>query len=99
MDTYILKPDGTKKAIKNLGWLLRNWKRVDRFTVYKCSQDSRWECGLTAHLRDGSSYHTDWACRSVCANWLARPVFIGLPVEWFGKKLTVAKGFAESAEK
>ena len=86
--------------MRNLGWLLRNWKQVERFTVTSgvhedcaLNEDLRRACGcssfdnvLVAHLRDGGRYVTNFASLDVLRGWLHRPVFRGLPVNFCGQE-------------
>jgi len=88
---YITNNDGdTLRTVKNLGWLLRNWQRVERFTVQPVGEPTGlWQAHLTAHLRDGREYHTDFASAEQLADWLNRPVFRGLYVNCFGFAITI----------
>ena len=65
------------KQVKNLGWLLRHWKDVKNFDVTL----TKGEITLTA-FSDDWFYTTDYASLSVLHNWLNRPVFVGLPINW-----------------
>lgn len=83
--TYILRPGGTPKPVKNLAWLLRNWREVESFRFYY-APDGRCNDGvLSARMRDGRFYRTDFASLTVCFRFLRRSVFDGL-------KLTVLRG-------
>lgn len=74
--------DGQIRKVKNLGWLLRNWQKVESFCFDYRPDDKRMVDGqLVANLRDGGKYVTDYASLSVCWNWLDRPVFRGLPLQ------------------
>jgi hypothetical protein len=97
MNAYIEK-DGRKRTVKNLGWLLRNWKQVESFVITSRTErplriNVDPSCHMEAKLRAGVSYHTDWGSRDVLATWIVRPVFVGVKVNWFGKDLVVKKGF------
>lgn len=87
---------GKIRKVKNLGWLLKNWQEVDHFDVEEGKGFPVSDAIMTAHLRDGGKYITDWASREVMANWLNRPVFRGLTVNWFGEPLTIDKEFARA---
>jgi len=79
----VTRPDGTAYAVKNLGWLLRNWKAVESFRVKPYRGTMRvCETQLVAYLRDGRIYETPFASASVLRDWLHRPVFRGCPVTW-----------------
>lgn len=71
--SFIIKPDGTERRVKNLGWLLRHWRSVDRIVVRTTRTQP--EAILTAHMRDGTRYITGWASLEVLVAWLHRPVF------------------------
>lgn len=81
----IKSADGqTITPIKNLGWLLRHWRDVKRFVVEETNYPDMGDCFLRAILRDGREYGTFWESRSVCREWLRRPVFRTAPLRWFG---------------
>ena len=82
----------TTKQVKNLGWLLRNWKRIDRFVFNKTMGDSFHDGQLTAILFNNDSsritkhnrteFVTDFASEAVLWDlFLRRPVFYGLPIK------------------
>ncbi len=79
--TYL---DGRQRTVKNLGWLLRHWRDVYFIEVTDSSNSSD-DCLLQAHCDGGPLYETGWADRNVCADWLDRPVFRGLRLDWFGQ--------------
>ena len=90
--------DGRLRGVKNLGWLLANWRTVERFTVtggphVECALDldmgracGCWGKGylLTAHLRDGGAFRTEFASSDTIRHFLHRPKFIGVPVDFCG---------------
>lgn len=79
MKTYIQHPGGIARPVKNLGWLLRNWRNVDSFSFYYSPAKTGCVDGvLSARMTDGSFYRTEFACLSVCFRFLRRPVFDGL---------------------
>lgn len=80
--SQITLPCGKVRAVKNLGWLLRHWKEVESFTVDPHPDTPRTDCILRATMRDGTKYETDFASASILNDWLHRPVFRGLPVQW-----------------
>lgn len=81
----IINTDGTLKPVKNLGWLLRNWQLVTEFEVIEMEKGA----GLMiAHLRDGRKYTTNWVSFSHCRDWLHRPVFIGIPLQYGSEQTT-----------
>jgi hypothetical protein len=81
----VVDPAGNRKPVKNLGWLLRNWKSVASFHVGPGTGGR--DCFLTATLDGrwkGYRYVTDFASARVLVGFLDRPVFRGTPVNWFG---------------
>lgn len=81
----------TWKQVKNLGWLLREWKNVDALEVAP-STDPRFDAWLVAYLDGGRVYVTPFASRSVLTDFLARPVLLDLPLRWYGVETVVSKG-------
>lgn len=103
--TVHVSPDGKVKPVKNLGWLLKHWKEVERFEVMPWGLQQvggkphrpgkhHWDALMIAYLRDGGRYEALWADRSVMRDWLHRPVFRGVPVKWFGEQ-TAAENVRE----
>jgi hypothetical protein len=84
--------DGKKWGeVKNLGWLLRNWKGVDGFVVTESLAPGNNQATLIAYCEDGRVYATPYASKAVLAGWLNRPVFVGVPVNWFGEHHVIGK--------
>lgn len=73
MKTILKRWGKPAKEVKNLGWLLNNWQEVLRFEILKGKNDN--ECQLTAILKDGGYYMTDFASFVVCLGFLDRPIF------------------------
>lgn len=84
-----------KKAlgVKNLRWLLVHWRDVKNFVVtpYRGSRNEMIDAVLTAKLRDGSRYRSTYASKTILWSWLQRPVFLGIPVRWFGRNVVITK--------
>ena len=73
------------KPVKNLGWLLRNWKQVESSTIEKHPPVKRGfqpDAVLIATLKQGGEYRSGFSCASVLRDWLNRPVFRGVPQNW-----------------
>jgi hypothetical protein len=85
----VMDATGKQRAVKNLGWLVRNWKRVESFEVLHLPGD--YEALLQAHLKGGGLYSTHFASTQVLRSWLCRPVFIGVACKWFGKPWVIRK--------
>lgn len=75
----IISPDGKAKAVKNLGWILRNWSQVEYLGFNYAPDSKRMIDGeFVAKLRDGTTYISEYASLSVFWNWVRRPVFDGV---------------------
>lgn len=85
---FVVSPAGKVRQVKNLRWLIVNWRDVESFSVTNLLKD-RYGARLVAHMTDGRVYLTDFASRQVLACWLNRPVFKGAAVVWFGKTLRI----------
>ena len=82
----------TWKPVKNLGWLLRNWREVDSFeTIMRKDPNDPMSTTLVAYMRDNVTVYcsSKWRGYHTLANWLNRPVFEGVPIRWFGRMATV----------
>lgn len=93
MTATVTRPGKPTRKVQNLGWLLRNWKEVERFEVNEPFKKSDGEALLRAHLKDGGEYTTVFASASVLWDFLHRPVFFGLSLQWMkGKYREIVKG-------
>ncbi len=74
--------DGKTKRVKNLGWLVRHWKGVESFTVWRRNAKlPNSEAYLLAHMRDGSMFESDFASFDVMlGHFLDRPIFQGASI-------------------
>jgi hypothetical protein len=90
MSAFIHNADGALKPVKNLGWLLRNWEMVERIEIHQpdCHRFEDWDVLMVAFLKDGRRYSATWADSTHCRNWLHRPVFEGLPLNFVGEETT-----------
>lgn len=80
------------KKVKNLGWLLRNWKNVKEFRVYTQNLTNPADDAiLTAEMLDGRVYETGFADKITLNRFLRRPVFYGLVVVWDGERRLITK--------
>lgn len=74
------------RLVKNLGWLLRNWRDVATFEVwphpYVGGGGMEPDCKLVARMRDNRVFETGFMSKEVLARFLCRPVFEGLRVRW-----------------
>lgn len=69
-----------EKPIKNLGWLLRNWKNINYLFIHK-KEGLGHECELMASIQDSDClYHTEFASYQVCLRILDRPIFRDLSI-------------------
>ena len=75
---------GKMIEVKNLRWLLCHWLQVSTFKVER-NPNPVWDAILSAYNRDGVLiYQTSFGSSSVLWDFLNRPVFKGLPLDWFG---------------
>lgn len=72
----IFYPNGATKAVKNLGWLLRNWQGIHEIS-FEVNTDDKYDGKLIVLFKDGGKYVTDFASLTVCFDWLNRSVFKG----------------------
>lgn len=78
MSASIHFPCGAVRRVKNLGWLLRNWKSAESIEFFYAPSGA-WDGVLRVNLHDGRRFESEFASLSVCASWFGRPVFVGLP--------------------
>jgi hypothetical protein len=95
-EANVVYPDGTVKKVKNLGYILRNWKQieaiqVDNFVSEDTTRSMKPEAFMSVDFTDGRIYTTGFMSKAVLVEWLDRPVLRGLSIYWFGKELTIGK--------
>lgn len=77
----IVYADGREKRVKNLGWLLRNWRRVREIRLYTKDLTNPSDDGyLVADVGEGNRYMTGFADSGIMKQFVVRPVFRGLPL-------------------
>jgi hypothetical protein len=74
--------------VKNLSWLLRHWKDVEKFHLLPFDTGKVCDGLLVATMIDGSSYVSSFASFDLARQWLHRPVFRGLPLNDCGTETT-----------
>jgi hypothetical protein len=94
--TRVIAKNGSKKFVKNLGWLLRNSKLVSRLEVRKAAEISGFEAVLVAQLTDGRIFEALFASLEVLERWLKRPIFLGVSLNWLGVQTVVTKKVGKS---
>lgn len=68
------------KPVKNLGWLLRNWKTINHFFIHK-KEGEKFQCHLMASVANTNKlYFTEYASYKICLNFLDRPIFRDLDI-------------------
>ena len=77
--------------VKNLGWLIRNWRIVDAFDVYPHPPvigGLQPDVYLVARLSDGRTYETGYSDIGVMRAWLKRSQTLhDVPITYHGAKL------------
>ena len=71
MRTYITKPNGKVKEVKNLGWLQRHSTEVEHILLSDRNDGAKCGCKLVARLSDGTYYTTSFNSYQVCKDWIA----------------------------
>lgn len=89
---------------KDLGWLLRHAKLIRNIVILQKTATLfnfpgySWEAYLVAHgervcgrtaKRESISFEIEFASKLVLAEFLDRPSFRGLPINWFGVHMTI----------
>ena len=86
----------TSRRVKNLGWLLRNWRDVHYFEVSPWGGEGKnIDCTLKAVLSGRRYYATGFSSKDVLWEWLKRPVFYNVRLLWFGHQASVKRGPSE----
>lgn len=76
--------NGKIRKVKNLGWLLRNWKGVEKITLIAYHDDRG---VMSVNLKD-CYYEINWASISQAYKWINRHVFRGLPMSWVANSVS-----------
>lgn len=77
--SIVIDTNGNKKEVKNLGYLLRNWKQVKYFQIiseHMLNPDN--DAYLIAYMYNSKRYETGFASKTVLNSFLKRPVFYDL---------------------
>ena len=77
------------KPVKNLGWLLRNWRTIQQIDVYPhpvTIAPFQPDCLLRVTMQDGRVYETGFADAQVLRDWLKRPT-MQWPTTWHSPSL------------
>lgn len=73
------------KKVKNLGWVLRNWRKVKslEFNLFSASlqHDTMVDGLFIANMEDGGIFKAGYASFAIFLGWIDRPVFRGLPIK------------------
>jgi hypothetical protein len=93
----VVYPDGKVREVKNLGYMLRNWKQIESIVVSKFELQEAMkilgyqhcEAFMSVHFSDGRIYTTGFMSKEVLRRFLYRPVLRGLPLNWFGEEETI----------
>lgn len=97
----LCKSDGSPvRGVKNLGWLLRNWKTARAVSVVKNPEHAGGysECVLivTMDARNTpggiAQYRTPFGSARLLWDWLQRPTLTGLPLDWCGLASKIGDG-------
>ena len=86
----IFYPNGATKQVKNLGWLLRNWRQVHEILFEVSENDPNNDGKLIVLFSNGGKYETNFADLTVCFNWLNRPVFKGQQFTIYSNKILLS---------
>ena len=81
---------GNVRDVRDLGWLLRHGSEVTFFLVTPGFRGN--DATLTAYISGGTRYVTQFASKDVLWNFLHRPKWFGLSVDWYGTQLDITKG-------
>lgn len=89
----VRKPDGTIRKVKNLGWIIRNWKNIASLEWQSTPHSGPVKDSgvFAAYMRDGSKYLTEYASYEVFQQWVKRPVFEGLKMTVNGVDTVVGR--------
>lgn len=91
---WVIDSRGNYKRVKNLGWVLRNWKSITSFGWIYLEEYKRDGAGLFyARTRDGLLYITPYASFTVFVGFINRPIFAGLTVWIYDPELRQRASF------
>lgn len=89
MSAYVISINGHPRPVKNLGWILRNWKLVDSVKFHYNPTETCNDVMVEFYLKDGRKFMSTYASFTVFLDWIDRPIFrgIGLWIAQFGKTM------------
>lgn len=94
---FVIASNGVAKPVKNLGWLLRNWKHVTSMGWFQTRRESLDDGIFVARLRDGRIFGTHYASFHVFVGFVNRPVFAGLLVYLYDEEMRQRGSFKVGA--
>jgi len=90
----VTRKNGKVAIVKNMGWLLRHWKDIENFEV-SCITTGKFP-QPTVLLKvygdrfcNWSTFETGWASAECLRDWLNRPVFKGVEIDWFAQSCNI----------
>jgi hypothetical protein len=93
MPCTVHRPNKPPQVVKNLRWLLDRASEVQSFVVRSPREsqqwEGQWEVELVARFTWGVEFRCEFASRAVLWDFLHRPSFVSLPLDWFGSPLTL----------
>jgi len=97
--SYVLRSDGSRREVKNLGWLLKHRAEVAHFNVrtektLPAGTVGRFGAILTAQIGKGDgalTYRTEFNSRDILRDFLSRPSWRGLRCYWDDQPETIGK--------
>ena len=94
-ESIVVYPDGTVREVKNLGYMLRNWRMIEAIQVSDFEAEVGCACDafMSVDFKDGRIYTTGFMDKEILRRFLDRSIFRGLPCYWFGREEVITKGW------
>jgi hypothetical protein len=102
MPAFVIYLNGRRKAVKNLGWLLKHASEVTRIRFIPVDPEGAYgdyDLLVIAETEDGTEYHTLYACVTLAREWFKRPSLRHAQQVWSERPIKIDPGaFDEPAE-
>jgi hypothetical protein len=102
MPAFVLRPNGQRRNVTNLGWLLRHASDVSRIQFFPVDRDGayggHYDLLVVAETEDGAEYHTLFADKTIARRWFKRPSLRHAEQVWSEEAIKIDPGAFDAPE-
>ncbi len=101
MPAFVIYPDGRRRNVKNLGWLLKHAhevKRIRFFPVDRGGAYGYYDLLVIAETDNGTEYHTLFGDKTIARRWFKRPSLRHAEQVWSEEAIKIDPGAFDAPE-